>query len=286
MNTTVMNRIEDSLDRMTKLQRKVADYVLSDPIQAAFMTVDQLAHAVGVSTATVVRFSTELHYNGYTEFQGELQEYLKHKAKPSAKLLVSKHSPEASDQDPIAGNTQLVLSNIERTMESLSIQTMENIADRLLQAAKIYCVGLRTSSCVSSYLGFNLGRMLDAPCILCHNTGDYAEQIRRISAGDLVFAVTMSRYSRQIVEFTKLAKQKGAVIVAITDGFASPLAQYANYQMVARTASDAFHNSIVAFCYLVDILLSICCKKAPEQIHRNLKASEQVLFETNFMTAK
>ena len=278
--------MEDSLDRMTKLQRKVADYVLSDPIQAAFMTVDQLAHAVGVSTATVVRFSTELQYSGYAEFQGELQEYLKHKAKPSAKLLISKHNPEAFDQDLISGNTQLVLNNIERTMESLSIQTMENIADKLLQAKTIYCVGLRTSSCVSSYLGFNLGRMLDAPCILCHNTGDYAEQIRRITSGDLVFAVTMSRYSRQIVEFTKLAKQKGAVIVAVTDGFASPLAQYADYQMVARTASDGFHNSIVAFCYLVDILLSICCKKAPEQIHNNLKASEQVLYETNFMTAK
>ena len=72
-----MNRIETHMDKLTKLQRKVADYVLSDPIQAAFMTVDQLAHAVDVSTATIVRFSLELGYSGYTEFQGELQEYLK-----------------------------------------------------------------------------------------------------------------------------------------------------------------------------------------------------------------
>ena len=102
----------------------------------------------------------------------------------------------------------------------------------------------------------------------------------------MFFAVTMSRYSRQIVEFTKLAKQKGATVIAFTDGYASPLAQYADYQLVAKTASDGFHNSVVAFCYIVDILLSICCRKVPEQVQNNLKASEQVLFETNFMTSR
>ena len=81
-----MNQIESRQESLTKLQKRIANFVMSDPIQAAFMTVDQLSHAVGVSTATVVRFSTELGYNGYTEFQRELQEYLKNRAKPSSKL--------------------------------------------------------------------------------------------------------------------------------------------------------------------------------------------------------
>lgn len=188
MNTTAMNRIETHMDKLTKLQRKVADYVLSDPIQAAFMTVDQLAHAVDVSTATIVRFSLELGYSGYTEFQGELQEYLKNKAKPSAKLQVSMehNTVDGEEQDLITANTRLVLSNIERTMEGLSEQTLENIVEKILSAEKIYCAGLRTSACVSSYLGYNLGRMLDAPCIRCENTGNYAEQLRRITENDVL----------------------------------------------------------------------------------------------------
>lgn len=284
MNTALMSQMEARMDKLTKLQRKVADYVLSEPIQAAFMTVDQLAHAVGVSTATVVRFSTELGYGGYTEFQSALQEYMKNRARPSAKLQVSmEHS---SGDGPIAMSTQLVLSNIERTMEGLSEQTLEAIVRKILGAEKVFCAGLRTSACVSSYLGYNLGRMLDAPCILCENTGDFAEQIRRITERDVVFAITMSRYSRQIVEFTKLAKQKGATVIAFTDGYATPLAQYADHQLVAKTSSDGFHNSVVAFCYVVDILLSLCCKKAPDQVRKNLKASEQVLSETNFMITK
>ena len=193
---------------------------------------------------------------------------------------------EKQEQDLISQNTQLVLNNIERTMENLSLQALENIADSLLHAEKIYCAGLRTSSCVSSYLGYNLGRMLDAPCIRCENTGDYAEQIRRITDKDILFAVTMSRYSRQIVEFTRLAKQKGATVVAVTDGYASPLLKYADHQMIAKTSSDGFHNSVTAFCYLIDILLSICCRKAPEQVKKNLKASEHVLFETSFMVSR
>lgn len=288
MNTSALSRIEKQMDKLTKLQRKIAAYVLSDPIQAAFMTVDQLAHAVGVSTATIVRFSTELGYSGYTEFQGALQEYLKDKAKPSAKLQVSMVRNKGKEEEPefITANTQLVLDNIERTMEGMSEQTLEAVIDKLLSAKKVYCVGLRTSACISTYLGYNLGRMLDAPCIRCENTGDYAEHIRRITKGDVVFAVTMSRYSRQVVEFAKLASQKGAVVVAFTDSYGSPLAQYANYQLIARTASDGFHNSVVAFCYIVDILLGLCCRKVSETVKKNLKESEQVLSETNFMISQ
>lgn len=285
MSMTVMNQIESRLESLTKLQKKIANFVMSDPIQAAFMTVDQLSHAVGVSTATVVRFSTELGYNGYTEFQGELQEHLKSRAKPSSKLQLSmENSPAGSkDQDLMTATTQLVLENIERTFEGLSVQNMEIIADKVLQAENIYCAGMRTSFCVSSYLGYNLSRMLDAPCIICGNSGELPEQIRRLTDRDVVFAITMSRYSRQIVEFAKLSKKKNATVIAFTDEYVSPLSGHSDYQIVAKAASGGFHNSAVAFCYLVDILLSICCRKDPEKINRNLKASEQVLFDTNFM---
>lgn len=280
-----MNQIESRLDSLTKLQKKLANFVMSDPIQAAFMTVDQLSHAVGVSTATVVRFSTELGYSGYTEFQGSLQEHLKSRAKPSSKLQLSmeNNSADSQKQDLMTATTQQVLENIERTFEGLSVENMEIIADKVLQAENVYCAGLRTSLCVSNYLSYNLGRMLDAPCIVCGNTGELPEQIRRITDKDVVFAITMSRYSRQIVEFAKLAKKKNATVIAFTDEYVSPLSGYSNYQMVAKATSGGFHNSVVAFCYLVDILLSICSRKAPEQVNRNLKAMEQVLSDTNFM---
>lgn len=285
MSVSVMNQIESRQESLTKLQKRIANFVMSDPIQAAFMTVDQLSHAVGVSTATVVRFSTELGYNGYTEFQRELQEYLKNRAKPSSKLKLSIESKSIGHQkqDLMTTTTQLVLENIERTFEGLSAQNLETIADKILHSEKIYCAGLRTSFCVSSYLGYNLNRMLDAPCIVCGNIGDLPEQIRRITDKDVVFAITMSRYSRQIVEFAKLAKRKNATVIAFSDEHVSPLSGYSDYQMIAKAASAGFHNSVVAFCYLVDILLSICCRKDPEQINRNLKASEQVLYDTNFM---
>ena len=285
MGTTVMNQIESRLDGLTKLQKKLANFVLSDPIQAAFMTVDQLSHAVGVSTATVVRFSTELGYSGYTEFQGKLQEHLKDRAKPSSKLQLRMESSASAGQkqDITTTTTQLALENIERTFEGLSPQNLEIIADKVLRAEKIYCAGMRTSLCVSSYLGYNLGRMLDAPCTVCSNSGELPEQIRKLTDKDVVFVITMSRYSRQIVEFAKLAKKKNATVIAFTDKYVSPLSGCSDYQLVAKAASDGFHNSVVAFCYLVDVLLSICCRKAPEQINRNLKASEQVLYDTNFM---
>jgi DNA-binding MurR/RpiR family transcriptional regulator len=285
MEQTVMNRIESHVDSLTKLQKKVANYVLSDPIQAAFMTVDQLAHSVGVSTATVVRLSTELEYGGYTEFQRDLQEYLKSRAKPSTKLenSVRKNNEENHIHDTFVQNTDIVLDNISKTYEALSELTMESITERILSANDIYINGIRSCEGIVHYLGYNLNRMLKIPCNFCDQTGDIPEHLRNMTEDSVVIAVTMARYSRSVVEFASLAKKRGACVIAITDSYTSPLSGYANYQIVVRTNSDGFHNSITAACYVVDVLLSMCCKKAPERIHENLKATEKVLSELNFM---
>ncbi|MGW0710720.1 MurR/RpiR family transcriptional regulator [Streptomyces sp. NPDC002643] len=59
---SVLHRRGDSL---TRAQRLLADRVMADPEGVAFMTVSELAAAVGVNEATVVRFATSLGLDGY-----------------------------------------------------------------------------------------------------------------------------------------------------------------------------------------------------------------------------
>lgn len=80
----VHDHIRDSYPTLSRSYRKVADYILANPFDVAFMTATQLAAAVEVNTTTVVRFAQALGYTGYphlldairqrvrTEIQGHL----------------------------------------------------------------------------------------------------------------------------------------------------------------------------------------------------------------------
>ena len=67
MNTHLSIRIQDQMPHFSKGQRLIAKYIEEHYDKVAFMTASKLGSTVGVSESTVVRFATELGYDGYPE---------------------------------------------------------------------------------------------------------------------------------------------------------------------------------------------------------------------------
>ena len=72
-------RIKEKYKKMSKGQRRLADYVCNDYDKAVFLTAAKLGEIVGVSESTVVRFATQLGYKGYPGFQKALEELVRNK---------------------------------------------------------------------------------------------------------------------------------------------------------------------------------------------------------------
>ena len=77
--TGTLELIENAVSNMSKGHRAIANFILESYDKAAYMTAAKLGEEVGVSESTVVRFTTELGFEGYPEFQKALQEDLKSK---------------------------------------------------------------------------------------------------------------------------------------------------------------------------------------------------------------
>ena len=78
-NTTneLILRIEEKYAKMSKGQRRLADYVCKNYDKAVFLTAAKLGETVGVSESTVVRFAIQLGYKGYPGFQKALEELVR-----------------------------------------------------------------------------------------------------------------------------------------------------------------------------------------------------------------
>ena len=67
-------RMEEKYKKMSKGQKRLADYVTENYDKAVFLTAARLGEVVGVSESTVVRFATQLGYKGYPGFQKALEQ--------------------------------------------------------------------------------------------------------------------------------------------------------------------------------------------------------------------
>ena len=77
MRENINEKIEAYYSSLSKGHKKIADYIKANYERASFMTAAALGDAVGVSESTVVRFATHIGFDGYPEFQKNLQETVK-----------------------------------------------------------------------------------------------------------------------------------------------------------------------------------------------------------------
>ena len=68
------DRIRHERTQMSKSFAKLADFLLDSYVEASFMTASELAQALNLDAATVVRFSQHLGYKGFPQLQREIRE--------------------------------------------------------------------------------------------------------------------------------------------------------------------------------------------------------------------
>ena len=105
----ILSVLEHKFPSFSKGQRTIAQFILKNYDKAAFMTAARLGEVTGVSESTVVRFATQLGYEGYPSMQRALQEMIRGK-------LTSIQRIQASDGE-LAGS-DLMTNVLQRDMEA------------------------------------------------------------------------------------------------------------------------------------------------------------------------
>ena len=155
----LLERIEERYDGMSKSQKKLADYIRSSYEKAVFMTAARLGDVVGVSESTVVRFASGLGYKGYPQFQKALEELVSNRLNFIQRMEVT--YGRISQSEILMSVLQSDIEKIKLTMEHIDQNAFETAVDTILNARKIYIVGIRSCATLANFLGFYLNLIRD-----------------------------------------------------------------------------------------------------------------------------
>ena len=288
MSKNVISQIEQQISGMTNAQRKVADFILHDTMEAAFSTIDQIAHATDVSTASVIRLANVLGYSTFSDFQKSLKEYLHTHSAPINRFSINTRDvlPDNIGNDQIADVYKNELENINATMQGLNYETIETISRKLNTAKNIYICGARTSESIARYLTYNFNRMFLNTRYVGDSPSELLNLFKHITQEDALIAVTLSRYNKHVCHVAKICREKGIPVIAMTDSYDAPLVPLSEYQLISQCKSNAFHNSIVSQIFLCDILIKVCSQIGRKRVRENLEKDEKIVAEMQYFMRK
>lgn len=286
MANDILQEMERQISSMTSAQRKVAEYILQDSMEAAFSTIDKIAHSTGVSTTSVIRLANSLGYTTFSEFQKALKDYMRTHSAPINKLSLNVQDDMALENGVTADVYRYAAENVGSAVQGLNQEVLENIAEQLDQAEHIYICGVRTSESVARYLTFNLNRMYLNTYYVGGSLTEQLDLFKRIGKKDVLIAATLSRYNKVVCDAAALCKKEGIPVVALTDSYDSPLIPFSTYQLIGKCQSNAFHNSIIAQVFLCDTLIKVCSLKSADRVRENLKKDEKLQAEFKFFVRK
>lgn len=270
----LLTRIDTMMPKLSKGQKLIAKYIEEHYDKAAFMTANKLGETVGVSESTVVRFATEIGYDGYPKLQRAMQEMIRDKLTSVQRIEVTCN--RMGNESVLDAVLNQDIDKIRRTLEETSREDFDKAVKAIVNARKIYVFAVRSSSALANFLGYYFDLIFGNVQIVSTNSKTQIyEKIFRISKEDVIIGISFPRYSKSAVEAMKFASDRGANVIAITDSMISPLVKPADQVLLARSDMASVVDSLVAPMSMINAIIVATVLAKKEDVVNTFQKLEQ-----------
>lgn len=276
MNENLLILLQQKENTFSKGKRLLAKYIADSYDKAAFMTAAKLGEIVGVSESTVVRFASELGFNGYPGMQEAMQLLVR-------KKMSSDHAVEISsdDTDAVSLVFRDELENLRQTAVFLDKDVLYNVVRAIEISENIYIIGSKTNSLLAEYLGYHLQFIFGNVHILTDSgSAEMLEKLLCINERDVVIGINFPQYSSSAESAVRHCQKTGATVVGFTNRESSPFTKYCDYVLLAKCDRNHFATSMVAPFGLMSAVISAVALSKEKVLSDKLNLLDSIL-ETN-----
>lgn len=276
----ILAKIRTQMPKLQGEERLLGEYILLNHENVPKLSLVQLAEEADVHPSAVVRFCDEVGCEGFHALHTALAEI------DSVAASVFFEQVDGFDLEHITNSVfQDVKRMLEETMASLSMEEMQRAVDAILAADQIVVIGMGTSGSTAQEFVYRLQWI----GVSCKQYVDPHRQLMAVSLldeNDLVVAVSHSGRTRNVVNALKVAKERGAKTLCITDFTHSPLTEYADICLYAvhiennlgveMAATRAAHLAIV------DVIMVAVALRDRERTLKSIKENERLLVSLRY----
>ncbi|MDY4609611.1 MAG: MurR/RpiR family transcriptional regulator [Sphaerochaetaceae bacterium] len=222
--------IKSKYDSFSMKEKKIADYILSNPSAVVTPTIDVLAEQIGISESTMVRFTRKLGYSGYQMFRISLA---RETVTPAEQVFETPISPEDDEVDIIFN---AAISTLDETKKHIDRQAIKMASTCIVAENSLYFMGLGGSNIVSRDAFHKLIRT-GIHCFFAEDFHMQLMQASQLTGKDVVLLTSHTGIDKDALSLAEEVKGRGATLIVLTSSPRSPLARKSDILLSVRVAT-------------------------------------------------
>lgn len=272
MDKNVYAAIQSQYSTLSKVGKRIADYILADPVHITSISIQQMAAELDIAESSIIRFCKIVGCAGFSE----------------VKLLLAKYSPKSvrtifedlSETDSISTISESVFSRnidtLERALQLLDFGKIEQAVGVLNRAENILILGVGASGTIAEDFYIRLMRIGIRAVSL---TDSHLMQIQASQCGPdtAVIAISHTGKTREIVSAVRTARECGAPTIGITGYPDTPLKEVSDICLELYSPEQLFVSPRVAQFSLIDTLYVSLAIRRKDSVVQNIERMNEVL---------
>lgn len=265
---------KENYKTLTKGEKKIAEFLVKNPKKVMVLSALELGKEIGVSDASVLRFSKIMGFNKFNDFKNYIALELS-ETSPDDRIV--KNWDNFNSKNDIANKiVNADLENIKDFLLNVDFNEVNEAVDAVAEAKKIYFLGIGSSRAISQFMFWHIKRLgFNAECVNEGGLGLY-ESFSHIKKGDVVIIFAFPRFLNDEIKAVKLAKEKKAKIITITSNVFSEISFLSNIVFKISVENNGFFNSYIVPMELCNIILTALFEKNKTSIYAELKENSLV----------
>lgn len=271
----ICEEIKRKYIRLSKGQRKVAQFVVDNPNVVATHIASEVGRLADVSESTVIRFCYAKDLSGFSELQEKIRWYLINKGEiaETKKIAPSKKGKNSLGADIVKQD----ITGITKTFNELNEQSLEEVIQQLHKAKRVHFLGFRQSAPAALWIYNNLSALRDQVFFIQHEADKIAQQLAIMDEDSLLFVISLNDEYEDIVTTVEIAKRKNVKIVAIRDKKLVSMKEPANEVLIVQSALEGGATRTIAIYALLHVLVESMVQQNPQQYEKFRQKKREVI---------
>ena len=274
----LLAHVQALLPSLKPVERQIAEYVLDDPERVLSSSISDMRRGSGASVGSIVGFCRLMGAKGFAEFKIAL-------ARELAQAGFSSSAKGSGDLANVSQFESVFQFHTQCLKETLQLNPEETVlkASRILEMARkieFFSIGISypvalTACSKLRLIGLPASTQSDAHLQIVHAT--------QLSKGDVAFGISCSGRTRETVHCLKIARERKATTLCLTNCMKSPITEFADLALFASPSEIKYFQAPLASritqLALIDVLFVSIALRRKNRTTTRLQIAGQELLE-------
>lgn len=260
---SVQASIAENYEQLSDALKLAADFIVNNGFEVATRSLRSIATESELSPSSFSRLARAIGYEDYEQLRDHARDEL---ACSSNQFTTKARQLHTDAKIPLLPRqVHACVSNIQSLLNDINEDELEAAVDSLATAEKVTIIGSLSSAGFADYFAYLTSWFDGRWCVAGRNGVTLASAIARIRKNDAIIVISKAPYAKRAVLATKMAAERGATVILLTDSHAFPAVKHAKHVFIQKIESPQFFSSYAATLVLIETITGMLLSRAGNQ---------------------